>query len=37
MHSDLEIMVQIDMINEGYNPQNPEDVKLYWENMLNVN
>ncbi len=37
MQSELEILVEIDMVTTGYNPQNPKDVKLYWENMLDGN
>lgn len=35
MSSDLEFMVETDMIEQGYNPYNPVDVNLYWEMMLN--
>ena len=35
--SDLEIMVECDMFECGYNPTNQEAIKLYWEMMLNGN
>lgn len=35
MNSDLEFMVETDMILYGYNPYNPMDVQLYWEERLN--
>jgi len=37
MSSDLEFMVETDMIQQGYNPYNPVDVNLYWENYFNGN
>jgi hypothetical protein len=37
MSSDLEFMLQTDMIEQGYNPYNPEDVTLYWEKYFNDN
>ena len=37
MSSDLEYMVETDMIEQGYNPYNPDDVYKYWENYLNDN
>ena len=35
--SDLEMLVMDDMYSLGYNPSNKEDIKLYWEMMLNGN
>lgn len=35
MSSDLEYLVETDMIEQGYNPYNPADVNLYWERYLN--
>jgi hypothetical protein len=32
--SDLEMLVITDMYELGYDPKNPEDIKLYWEAML---
>ncbi|CAB4162970.1 hypothetical protein UFOVP787_206 [uncultured Caudovirales phage] len=32
--SDLEIFVNWDMLDLGFNPDNPYDVKEYWELML---
>lgn len=37
MSSDLEFMVETDMILLGYNPYNPADVNSYWENYFNGN
>lgn len=37
MSSDLEFMVETDMIERGFNPYNPADVNLYWEICLNDN
>lgn len=37
MNSDLEFMVQTDMIEHGYNPYDPIQVKIYWEERLNGN
>jgi hypothetical protein len=37
MNSDLEFMVQTDMIERGLNPYDPIDVKTYWEEQLNDN
>lgn len=34
MKSDLEILVERDMLDLGYNPWNQEDIKFYWEMML---
>lgn len=35
MSSDLEFLVETDMITLGYNPYNPADVNLYWEKYFN--
>ena len=35
MSSELEFMVETDMIERGYNPYNPEEVNMYWENYFN--
>lgn len=35
MSSDLEFMVETDMILHGYNPYEQSDVDLYWENYFN--
>jgi len=35
MSSDLEFLVETDMIERGYNPYHPDDVELYWENYFN--
>lgn len=32
--SDLEIMVENDMISKGYSPLLIEEIKKYWETML---
>lgn len=37
MSSDLEFMVETDMIERGYNPYDLEQVRMYWEEMLNGN
>jgi hypothetical protein len=37
LSSDLEFMVETDMIEQGYNPYNPNDVNLYWEIYFNGN
>lgn len=37
MSSDLEFMVETDMILQGYNPYNPTEVNLYWERYFNGN
>jgi hypothetical protein len=34
MYSDLELLVQDDMIINGYNPAEPEDVVKYWNERL---
>lgn len=33
--SDLEILVNEDMITLGYDPTDKRDIKLYWERLLN--
>ena len=35
MSSDLEFMVETDMIEHGYNPYDLRDIKAYWEERLN--
>jgi hypothetical protein len=35
MSSDLEFMVETDMIQRGFNPYNPVEVNLYWEIYFN--
>lgn len=37
MSSDLEFLVETDMIEQGYNPYNAADVNMYWENYFNGN
>jgi hypothetical protein len=37
MESDLEIMVINDMYQQGYDPMSVEDIKEYWEDLLNDN
>lgn len=37
LSSELEHMVETDMILQGYNPYNPADVKVFWENYFNDN
>jgi hypothetical protein len=37
MNSDLEFMVQTDMIMCGYDPYSLIDIQLYWEELLNGN
>jgi len=37
MSSDLEFMIETDMIERGYNPYVQEEIELYWEEMLNGN
>lgn len=32
--SDLELLVEYDMYELGFDPKNPEEVKQYWELML---
>lgn len=34
---DLEMLVMYDMYTLGYDPANPEDIKNFWETMLNDN
>ena len=34
MSSDLEFMVETDMIENGFNPYSEEDIELYWEELL---
>lgn len=34
MKSDLELLVEYDMYEKGYDPNNPADVKKYWEERL---
>lgn len=36
-NSDLEFMVETDMIERGFNPYNINDIKLYWEIYFNGN
>jgi hypothetical protein len=35
MSSDLEHMVETDMILQGYNPYDPVDINTYWEVYFN--
>lgn len=35
--SDLEFLVETDMIERGFNPYNPSDINLYWEVYFNGN
>lgn len=35
MFSELEYMVQTDMIERGYNPYDPAEIEKYWEIYLN--
>lgn len=37
MNSDLEMLVEYDMYESGYDPSNQNDIKEYWEMMLNGN
>lgn len=37
LKSDLELLVDYDMFDLGFDPSNPTDVKKYWEIMLNGN
>ena len=37
LFSDLELMVQADMFEQGFDPANHEDIKYYWEMVLNGN
>ena len=37
MKSDLEFLVEYDMYESGYDPSNLDDIKLYWEMMLDDN
>ena len=37
MQSNLELLVEYDMYELGFDPANYNDVKLYWEIMLNGN
>jgi hypothetical protein len=34
MKSELELLVEYDMYVNGFDPTNPEDVKVYWEEKL---
>jgi hypothetical protein len=34
MKSELELLVEYDMYINGFDPRNPDDVKLYWEKKL---
>jgi hypothetical protein len=34
MKSDLEMLVEYDMYENGFDPSNPEDIREYWEMML---
>ena len=34
MKSDLELLVEFDMYEQGFNPNNPEDINAYWEMYL---
>lgn len=34
MKSELELLVEYDMYELGYDPTNPQDIKLYWEERL---
>ena len=35
MNSDLELLVKYDMYEKGFDPDNIEDVNIYWEERLN--
>lgn len=37
MSSDLEFMIETDMIEHGYNPYDPSEVEAYWKERLNGN
>lgn len=37
MSSDLEFMVETDMIEHGFNPYCQNDIEMYWEELLNGN
>lgn len=37
MKSDLELLIEYDMYELGYDPANKTDVKHYWEMMLDGN
>jgi hypothetical protein len=37
MKSDLEMLVEHDMYEHGYDPASIEDIEEYWEDMLNGN
>ena len=37
MQSDLELLVEFDMYESGYNPADQHDIKQYWEKLLNDN
>ena len=37
MQSDLELLVDFDMYENGYDPSVKEDIKEYWEILLNDN
>lgn len=34
MKSDLELLVEYDMYEMGYDPNNPSDVEAYWKERL---
>lgn len=35
MQGDLELLVEYDMYDRGYDPSNKDHIKQYWEMMLN--
>ena len=35
MQSDLEMLVEFDMYDKGYDPANQQHINDYWEEMLN--
>jgi hypothetical protein len=37
MQSDLELLVEYDMYELGYDPTKKQDIKDYWEHLLNGN
>jgi|GEM_PF-4038962 len=33
-YSDLELLVRLDMVESGYDPDNGYDIEMYWETKL---
>jgi len=37
MQSDLELLVENDMYEQGYDPMSKDDIEEYWKDLLNGN